>query len=754
MNKIFKHMILTTLIFCCCLLAAEKENVFDSATYAELEKIIAENYKSDPLAALEAYDRIVSFDEYSGEPENIWKIKRFIANAYLYIGDNSRAFKYFNDLKFSEIYENSIDHKIVFHNDIGDAYKKIGERKKALSNYLNTLELKQLSGKTDRAAEQDIKIGEFYLELDSLAFAEKHLMQAFDYFQENQKGKNLAELRLILANLEIKKRKFDRGFEYAELAAKYFTEKENIAGKSKATHLMGVCKCREGVFGPATKLLDEAIRLASQEKSKLNLEEFYFAKLELLIAKGAADSAKNLLQTIVSYSDSVSLAERNIQLKMFRQRLELEQNVAGKKTRELAVQKNITLFLGIVLVLAVIFLFMTIKSFLNKKRSREILKQKNTELKTTNLKFSSFLEQTIEAITIIDASGEIILWNKYFKDLTGLTETDVLSENFEEVFDRFIDENEEVKSTIYLKIGEIIKPGAEENGSFEIRIKSTEDNKKHFMLSFYPIKTEKEIFIGVICEDISLQKEYELELINAKYLAEGSEKLKTKFLGQMSNEVRSPLKSILNLTSELETELADDMDDDIKDSFKSINSAGERIFRTTNLLLNVSEIQTGKYELNKEKLDLCDDIINPLYEKFKPLANDAGLEIKVINKLIESKIEVDKYSTLQILDNIIDNSVKYTREGGIEILLTNFENKLIVNVKDTGIGIAEEYLEKIFEPFSQEEQGYTRSFEGNGLGLALVKNYCTLNNYEFSINSKKNIGTRFEIVFPSKVVLR
>ncbi|MDZ7763217.1 MAG: ATP-binding protein [Melioribacteraceae bacterium] len=88
------------------------------------------------------------------------------------------------------------------------------------------------------------------------------------------------------------------------------------------------------------------------------------------------------------------------------------------------------------------------------------------------------------------------------------------------------------------------------------------------------------------------------------------------------------------------------------------------------------------------------------------------------------------------------------KTGKVEILLSkNITGNIIVEIKDTGIGIAKEFLPRLFDFFAQEEQGYTRSFEGNGLGLALVKSYCEINNARIEVESEKNVGTTFRVIF-------
>ena len=101
---------------------------------------------------------------------------------------------------------------------------------------------------------------------------------------------------------------------------------------------------------------------------------------------------------------------------------------------------------------------------------------------------------------------------------------------------------------------------------------------------------------------------------------------------------------------------------------------------------------------------------------------------------------------------MIDNAIKYTKKGKIEILLgKNKTGNIMVEVKDTGIGMSKEFLPRLFKPFTQEDQGYSRSFDGNGLGLDLVKKYCEINNAVIEVESEKNVGSTFRIIFDKKV---
>ena len=251
---------------------------------------------------------------------------------------------------------------------------------------------------------------------------------------------------------------------------------------------------------------------------------------------------------------------------------------------------------------------------------------------------------------------------------------------------------------------------------------------------------------GVI-RDITEIKNYQKELIEAKERAERSDKLKSDFLAQMSHEIRSPVNIILSFASLLKEELNGNINEDINTCFNSIDSGGRRLIRTIDLILNTADLQSGKYEPFMEETDLEKDIVKNLIMEFMSAANAKGLEIRFINNLECRRIKTDRYTVTQIFANLIDNAIKYTKQGSIIIELFESGDEISASVSDTGIGISEEYLPRLFDPFSQEEQGYARRFEGTGLGLSLVKKYCDLNNARIKVDSIKGKGTTFTIVF-------
>lgn len=251
-------------------------------------------------------------------------------------------------------------------------------------------------------------------------------------------------------------------------------------------------------------------------------------------------------------------------------------------------------------------------------------------------------------------------------------------------------------------------------------------------------------------EDITEKKKTEEALIEAKNRAELSDRLKSEFLAQMSHEIRTPLNVILSFTSMMKDELQDKVDEEMANGFDVIDTEGKRIMRTVELILNMSELQTGSYSYRAKRIDLYKDVLQKTYNHYQAPAKQKKISLTISDFKENPIIEADEYSINQIFSHLVDNAIKYTFKGKVEILVNrDSRDHLYVDVTDTGIGISEEYMPMLFTPFTREEKGFTRNFEGNGLGLSLVKKYCELNGADIKVTSQKGKGTTFRVIFPT-----
>lgn len=228
--------------------------------------------------------------------------------------------------------------------------------------------------------------------------------------------------------------------------------------------------------------------------------------------------------------------------------------------------------------------------------------------------------------------------------------------------------------------------------------------------------------------------------------------IKTEFLSLVSHEVRTPLNSIVNYLSLIKEGYKTLSNDEFDSLFNIVEKSSNRLIRTINLIVNVSELFSKTYSVSFNLINIDKQIIQPLLPDIIKQMNENNIRFEY-EVLTEKYLVVgDVYCLQQIFINIIENSINFTAAGEINIKLY-FEDKLKLSIKDTGIGITQEFLEKIFEPFTQETSGYSRKYDGNGLGLTLVKKYSELNDIDIQIKSQQKIGTEVILSFNNTKII-
>ncbi len=371
-------------------------------------------------------------------------------------------------------------------------------------------------------------------------------------------------------------------------------------------------------------------------------------------------------------------------------------------------------------------------------RDKSKLKENELEIQ----KLSKAVEQSPVSVVITNTDGIIEYVNPKFTELSGYSYEEAIG-NSPKILKSGVHTNE-----FYAELWNTVKNGNVWRGEL---LNKKKDGELHWeSTSIAPIKNTKgEIthFVAVK-DDITEMKNMVEELIKAKNKAERADKMKSNFLAQMSHEIRTPINAMISLSSLIRDDIEDQVSDDLKFTFELIQKAGVRIVRTVELLLNLSEIQAGTYEVIKKNINLYADILGKVIVEYKKLAAEKNLEIDVVLKTENMNIVADFYTVEQIFTQLLDNAVKYTKQGKITVTTNRDKgSNLFVEVTDTGIGIDKEYLSELFTPFSQEQEGYTRKFEGNGIGLALVKKYCEMNNAEIEVISEKGKGSTFRVIF-------
>ncbi len=385
-----------------------------------------------------------------------------------------------------------------------------------------------------------------------------------------------------------------------------------------------------------------------------------------------------------------------------------------------------------------------IKRAVDEAKERNERKRAEQELKKTQERFQLMSKAANDAIWDFDSVNKKIWWSEGFSKLFGYEDIEYFStpgiwakKIHPDDFNSFLNSYDEAVKA------------ANNYWSTEFRFQKFDGTYAYVFDRGFILYNETGVPIRAIGAmiDISERKKMIENLIDAKEKAEESDKLKSEFLAQMSHEIRTPLNVIMSYASLLKMEFEEKINDELKFTLDGIESAGRRLIRTVELILNMSLIQTGKYEPFFKKVDLK-LLLKGLANEFSNLASAKKLDMEYLYEAKNNILFCDEHTVLHIFQNLLDNAIKYTNTGKVKIrVYNNYENKLCIDVEDTGIGISEEYIPNLFEPFTQEFSGYSRRYEGNGLGLALTKKYSDINKANLIVKSQKNVGTTFTIIF-------
>lgn len=234
--------------------------------------------------------------------------------------------------------------------------------------------------------------------------------------------------------------------------------------------------------------------------------------------------------------------------------------------------------------------------------------------------------------------------------------------------------------------------------------------------------------------------------------AENANRSKSEFLANMSHEIRTPMNSIMGMC---ELILNEEISDDIRDNCNNIYISGKNLLGIINDLLDFSKIESGKMDLVEDKYQLS-SLLNDVINMAVARKGEKEIEFMVdCDPNIPDKLYGDELRIRQIVINLLTNAIKFTREGGVLFRVTarreEYGVNLIFSVKDSGIGIKEENLQKIFQSFSQVDTKKNRAIEGTGLGLAISKRLVTKMGGFIRVESEYGKGTEFTVVIPQKV---
>jgi PAS domain S-box-containing protein len=263
-------------------------------------------------------------------------------------------------------------------------------------------------------------------------------------------------------------------------------------------------------------------------------------------------------------------------------------------------------------------------------------------------------------------------------------------------------------------------------------------------------ETGKALYYEGTVQEITQRKNFERQLMVARRAAEASNRAKSEFLANMSHELRTPLNAIMGFAQILRDRWTDPEHAKVSEYSSDILLSAQHLYGLISEILDYSKIDSGTVQLVEGPIDvnaLCSHCVHMISER----ANRAGLKLKL--NLAENlpALQADERRITQVLLNLATNAVKFTPSGGTVTIGADVENSgnLVVSVADSGIGISEKDLERVFEPFVQVNRSAHPNQEGAGLGLAICKNLIELHQGRIEVSSKPQRGTTVRVILPA-----
>ncbi len=366
------------------------------------------------------------------------------------------------------------------------------------------------------------------------------------------------------------------------------------------------------------------------------------------------------------------------------------------------------------------------------------LKEAEFEIK----KLSVAIEQSPLSVVITDTDGAIEFVNKAFEDETGFTFSEIKGKN-----PRIL-QSGKTPPEVYSDMWKTISSGKMWKGEFINRKKDGTEFIELAIISPVIDHLGNIVRYTGVKRDITEEKKMAKQLLEEKAKVEEANRLKTAILTNMSHELRTPLNGILGFSTLIKD--AESLEE-VKEMTSYINESGQRLLRTLNLIIDVSRLEAGNFTPDFQELEIY-SLIDQIVEKYKPDASQKKLSI-IFEKQEEKKIvKADVKFLNDIIENLLDNAVKFTNEGNIKIEIhdktTKNKKYTVIEVSDTGIGISEKNQKLIFHEFQQESYGYGRVYEGIGLGLSLAKKYIELMGGKITVKSKVGEGSTFSVYLP------
>ena len=266
-----------------------------------------------------------------------------------------------------------------------------------------------------------------------------------------------------------------------------------------------------------------------------------------------------------------------------------------------------------------------------------------------------------------------------------------------------------------------------------------------------PVNYEGKDGALVFFRDITKRKKAEKEILKAKMISDNANRSKAEFLANTSHELKTPLSSIIGFSDLLLEGISGDLNEEQTKHVENIFKSGTLLLNLINNILDISQMEFGEMELDYTKFDII-RTVHDVHSMMFILAGRKGISLELQSDIRQLDVIADRTKVKEILYNLIDNALKFTPGNGSISVNVHFkeENKIQISVADSGIGISEDDIKEIFNPFYQVDGSSTRKYRGSGLGLAIIKKFVKMHGGNIWVKSEIGKGSEFSFTLPVK----
>jgi PAS domain S-box-containing protein len=353
--------------------------------------------------------------------------------------------------------------------------------------------------------------------------------------------------------------------------------------------------------------------------------------------------------------------------------------------------------------------------------------------------FETFFQYSPAAVVVVDFNGAVISWNPAAEGLFGYTAEEAVGHDVDDLVAK--DERVEAEARSHTR------KFTKDLGRVEVKGRRTRKDGSlvDVEVKGLPISVDGEMVgLLVIYHDIS-------EIEEARRAAEEANQAKSAFLANMSHELRTPLNAIIGFTRIVRRKGDGSLPEKQLENLDKVLVSAEHLLGLINTILNIAKIEAGRMELQLSNFDLA-ALIESCLATTQPLVKST--KVTLLKSLPPNlpHMHSDQEKIRQVLLNLLSNAAKFTHEGSIQVVGELKEKTIIVSVKDTGIGIGEENLSKIFEEFQQADNTTTREYGGTGLGLSISRSLAHLLGGDLTATSVEGKGSIFSLSLPPRLV--